>query len=139
MDQNLFRTEKRKLWLLRIIAVFTALSFLLLLGMASAFYSALGSIRDMTAQVGALTEKLETMSGKVETAVDEITSATQGLSDVDWPALAGSVQDAAASAQNGMQTASDALTSIDLETLNQAIADLAQVVGPLAQFVSRFG
>ncbi len=139
MEQSFQKMERKKLWLLRIIAVFAALSFLLHVGMASVFYSALGSIRDMTARVGELSAKLETMSGKVETAVDEITAATGGLSDVDWPGLASSVQQAASSAEAGMQEASDALTSIDLETLNQAIADLAQVVGPLAQFVSRFG
>ena len=146
MEQNALRTERKKIWLLRIIAAFSALSFLLLLGTASALLSALGEIRGMAEDFGALSEdfgelseEMETMSSKVQEAAGVLTESASGLSEVDWPALAASVQEAAESAETGMQEASEALTSLDLESLNQAITDLGQVVGPLVQFVSRFG
>ena len=42
------------------------------------------------------------------------------------------------SSQSGVEQALEKINAIDIETLNQAIEDLSDVVAPLAKLINRF-
>lgn len=71
------------------------------------------------------------------TIADDLTKISSQLSQIDWQQLAADVDETAIAATNGMEQTLEMLSSIDLDTLNQAIADLQTVVRPLAQMVER--
>lgn|GEM_PF-558770 len=97
----------------------------------------------MVRTVNEVTDALE--AAKIARIVDSLQDVSDQLRAVDWEELAGNVNDLALQAQESLETAREALSKasvtmdeIDLETLNQAISDLKDVVEPLAAFAKRF-
>ncbi len=69
----------------------------------------------------------------------ELETVSRELSTVDWQALSKDVSDTAVQAQESLKVAGEAITDLDIPTLNQAIKDLQTVIEPLAKVVGRFG
>ena len=124
MEENRFRQEKRKLALMRVISLGVTASFLLLLAMAAAVISGLGKLQDMAIDV--------------QMAAAELSAVTEELALVDWDALAQTVEEAALSASSGLDSAVETLETLDLSTLNDAVTELSEAVGPIAEFARRF-
>ncbi len=61
------------------------------------------------------------------------------LSTVDWVALSEDVSNTAIQAQDSLKVAGEAITALDIPSLNSAISDLQTVIEPLAKVVGRFG
>lgn len=64
---------------------------------------------------------------QVKPVLNNLEQATEQIADMDLVGMAGNVEELVSSGQEAMQT----LAGVDLETLNQAIEDLATVVEPL--------
>lgn len=95
----------------------------------------------LTVQVGGILEE-------ANTAIAEITLLTQELSTVleessitellnNANALIAESGDALTQALQGVDSALDNINKIDIDTLNQAIADLQRVIEPLAKLFGR--
>lgn len=76
--------------------------------------------------------------GQLETVLSDLEQTTRQLAAVDLEAMVANVDSLAVYAQDSLQQTMDKLNTIDFETLNQAIGDLAKVIEPLANFVGRF-
>lgn len=76
--------------------------------------------------------------GQLETVLSDLEQTTRQLAAVDLEAMVANVDSLAIYAQDSLQQTMDKLNTIDFETLNQAIGDLAKVIEPLANFVGRF-
>lgn len=76
--------------------------------------------------------------GQMETVLFDLEQTTRQLAAVDLEAMVANVDSLAVYAQDSLQQTMDKLNTIDFETLNQAIGDLAKVIEPLANFVERF-
>lgn len=74
----------------------------------------------------ALPQLLEVLD-QVKSVLTNLEQATAQLAQMDLVGMAGNVEELVSSGQEAMQT----LSGVDLETLNQAIEDLAAVVEPL--------
>ena len=81
------------------------------------------------------TELAEADISGVMTNLEEV---TRELAEADLGNMAEDVSDLVSTSQGGVEEALDKLNGIDLDTLNRAIADLAAVVEPLANFFNRF-
>ncbi len=82
--------------------------------------------------------RVDQLSGQMEAVLTDLEVVSQQLADAD---LAGMVQDVdklAETSQKGVEQAMEKLDKLDLDTLNKAIADLADVVEPLARFFNVF-
>ena len=63
----------------------------------------------------------------------ELETITRELSAVDWEKLSTDIGETAVQAQESMKVAGEAVEAMDIETLNEAIADLKAIVEPLAK------
>lgn len=77
--------------------------------------------------------------GQLETVLSDLEQTTRQLAAVDLETMVANVDSLAVYAQDSLQQTMDKLNTIDFETLNKAIGDLAKVIEPLANFFGRFG
>ncbi len=82
----------------------------------------------------ALPQLMEVLD-QVKTVLNHLEQATAQLAQMDLVGMAGNVEELVTSGQEAMQT----LSGVDLETLNQAIEDLAAVVEPLRKIFKALG
>lgn len=82
---------------------------------------------------------------KVDEMVESLSQVSAQLAEVDWETMGSNINDLAVQAQASLVTAEEALAkagetidAMDIESLNQAIADLQAVIEPLAKLVGRF-
>ena len=67
----------------------------------------------------------------------ELETITRELSTVDWEKLSTDIGETAVQAQESMKVAGEAVEAMDIETLNEAIADLKAIVEPLAKLFGK--
>jgi len=89
-------------------------------------------IFDLMPQVSGILDQMQTILGDLET-----TSAS--LAQLDLASMVTDVDSLVTYAQESLAATMEKLDTIDLEKLNQAIRDLAEIIEPLANFVRRFG
>jgi len=104
----------------------------------------LPQIKDMAAQVDVVLANVETVTGQLAEAdvaavMTNLERVTDQLAEADLGGMAGDVSELVHTSQAGVEEALGKLNSIDLDTLNDAIEDLAAVVEPLARFFGKFG
>ena len=88
----------------------------------------------------ALSESLD--PEKIEEIVTALDEVSKTLNEVDWASLSESLSEVAASAQERLDDAREALEkldSVDLDSLNESIAKLKEVIEPLTKFLNPFG
>ena len=71
---------------------------------------------------------------QVFTDVEQITTQ---LASVDWKGLADQMDSLARTSQESLTTAADQIAKLDLDSLNQAITDLGEIVRPLAELFGK--
>lgn len=85
---------------------------------------------------------LEAVTGQLEGQMDVILTnlddVTKELAQADLAGMVENVDTLATTSQNAVEHATEKLDTIDLDTLNKAIQDLADVVEPLARFFNVF-
>ena len=88
-------------------------------------------LTDLESVTGQLNEQMDT----ILINLDEV---TKELAQADLAGMVENVDTLATTSQSAVEHATEKLDTIDLETLNKAIADLADVVEPLAKFFNVF-
>lgn len=85
---------------------------------------------------------LEAVTGQLEGQMDGILTnleeVTQELAQTDLAGMVENVDTLATTSQSAVEHATEKLDTMDLDTLNKAIKDLADVVEPLARFFNVF-
>ena len=101
-------------------------------GVAKQLMEVVTPLQDVASQVYAMT-------GQAETIMDNMETVTQALADADLGTMVENVNALAAESQTIVSEAMEKLDTIDIDTLNKAIADLSDVVEPLAKVSKLFG
>ena len=100
---------------------------------------ALVKVHQLLPQVQGITAQMQGVLGNMEQAASQLAALDlQGIAE-NVEALVGNVDMLAINAQDSLKQTMTKLDTIDFETLNKAIQDLAAVVQPLADFFGRFG
>lgn len=75
---------------------------------------------------------------QLETVLSDLEQTTGQLAALDLESMVKNMDSLAVYAQESLQQTMEKLDTIDFETLNKAIEDLAKVIEPLAKFFGRF-
>ena len=81
--------------------------------------------------------QVESLITQAEALLKDLDTLTQELAKLDFAQMIGNINELVITSQSGVEEALVKLNEIDFETLNQAVKDLANVVKPMADFVSR--
>ena len=76
---------------------------------------------------------------QAEVILTDLETATHNLAKIDLTGTIDNVNGLLTTTQSGVEEAMEKINAIDFETLNSAIADLAEVIKPLANAAKWFG
>ena len=88
--------------------------------------------------LGQLIPQVNQTIGQMQTALNSLEETSNHLRGLNLDTMVSNVNALSVYAQQSLQQTMDNLNTIDFETLNKAISDLAQVIEPLANFVAKF-
>lgn len=86
-----------------------------------------------------LVPQVNEILGQMETVLANLEQTSEELAALELEAMVADVDALALYAQESLRLTMDKLDTIDLETLNTAIQDLAKVIEPLAKVAGMFG
>lgn len=135
MEQVLEKIEKqsrRQLLFTKILCMLCALMLICTLVLTL-------SITGAVQEILTITQPLQQMADQAGTVMANLDTVAQDLADADLGSMVENVNTLAADSQTVITEAMKKLDTIDIDTLNQAIADLADVVEPLAKVSKFFG
>lgn len=81
-----------------------------------------------------LIPKVNVLLDDIQASVANIQSITQELVDADLPGMIQDVNHLVSTSESTLKTTTDKLNSIDFESLNSAIQDLANIIRPLGRW-----
>ena len=119
--ERIEKNTRRQAWFSAAQCAFALVGALMCIGVFLLVYRALPQLMEVLDQV--------------KTVLNHLEQATAQLAQMDLVGMAGNVEELVTSGQDAMQT----LSGVDLETLNQAIEDLAAVVEPLRKIFKASG
>ena len=82
--------------------------------------------------------EMKALSQQSETTLKNLEAITEQLSSADLESMVEDVDALVTTSQSAVEQAAEKMNAIDIDTLNQAIKDLAAVVQPLANFFNLF-
>ena len=109
--------------------------FLLVCTLMPRVYGLAGQAQTVLADLESVTGQLNEQMDTILINLDEV---TKELAQADLAGMVENVDTLATTSQSAVEHATEKLDTIDLETLNKAIEDLADVVEPLAKFFNVF-
>ena len=122
--QTIEKTNRQQVRLTRLICIFVLIS-------ALCCVAVLGLVYSMLPQINAVISQLQVILGNLE-------AATAQLSELDLTGMVSDVDGLVTTAQMTLEQTIEKLNTIDFDTLNEAIEDLARVVEPLSRLTSIF-
>ena len=142
MDETV-RLMKKQLFWSRLTGILFAVMTVLLVIALLLFSSFLRQAGDLVAKADEIAVQLDSTASQLkdvdwESVGKNLETISDDLSAVDWLGLTDDIGKMATEAENSLQIAQKAITDLDIETLNEAITELRDVIKPLANFVNRF-
>lgn len=98
----------------------------------------LGQAQHLAAQIEDVAGDAQSLAAKTETVLNNLETVSGELAEADLGGMVDNVDTLVSSSQAALKQATDKLNAMDIATLNKAIADLADVVEPLAKFFKNF-
>lgn len=89
------------------------------------------TVLKLVPQLQALTEQADIVMTNLETVTEELTK-------LDLEAMVENIDSLVGTSQGAVSSAIEKLEQIDIDTLNEAISDLSDVIEPLAKIANRF-
>ena len=99
----------------------------------------MGTVCKTASTLNALAKPIQELSAQAQNTLVDISDTADKLAQADFSGIASQIDGLVAASQNTVAEAAKKLDSIDIETLNKAIKDLAVVVEPLARVSKLFG
>ena len=90
-------------------------------------------------QVQQMTSQVQALGAQAEVVLTNLESVTSELAEVDLENMVSNVDSLVTSSQDSITEALDKINALDIDSLNEGIANLSAVVKPLADFFGRFG
>ena len=145
MEDNMALLEKiRKqsrvqLWLTGVLCVFCAVALICMLVLTMSITGAANELLALAAPMQDVMTQVQDMALEADTVMGNLNTVTQALADADLGSMVENVNTLTSDSQTAVTEAIEKLDTIDIETLNKAIQDLADVVEPLAKVSNFFG
>lgn len=125
----------------RYLKITTALALVALTCFLGAFlmiFNILPQIMAVVTQLDEVAVRLPEIVQQMDVVLDNLETVTAELATVDFSRVVDSVDNLVQTGQAGLEGTVEKLESIDFESLNKTIQDLADVVEPLAKFFKNF-
>ena len=123
--QKIEKTNRQQVKLTRVVCIFALVAALCCI-------CTVGLVYNVLPQINTIISQMQIVLGNLETA-------TAQLSVMDFTGMDDDVDSLVATAQESLEQTMHNLTSIDFQTLNTAIEDLAKVVEPMSKLMKVFG
>ena len=123
--------EKKRLFWTRLTALSTVSILIIILLLAVGASLKFAEMQEDFSRLGKMADEMEKMT-------DNLAGVSEQLGQIDWEGLAVNINLTAEKAQQSMNAALIAIDELDIETLNQTIANLRDVIEPLANFFNSF-
>ena len=130
--EKLEKTNRQQAMFARIQCIFSVVAAVCCLLLLLTVAKIVPDIRDLSAEISGIAAQAETVLTNLETVSDELAAA-------DLEGLVTDVDTLVTASQEGVESAIEKLNTIDIQTLNKAIKDLADLVEPLARVANIFG
>ncbi len=88
--------------------------------------------------LGQLIPQVSQVISQMQAVLSGLEETSEQIAALDLESMVNNVDSLAVYAQQSLQQTMDKLNTIDFETLNKAIEDLAKVIEPLAELVDKF-
>lgn len=88
--------------------------------------------------LGDLIPRVDQVISQMQNVLNNLEETSDALARLDLETMVTNVDSLAVYAQQSLQQTMEKLNTIDFETLNKAIGDLAKVIEPLAKLVDKF-
>lgn len=122
--------------------ILTAVAAVCCVGVFAVVLSVVPQVRTVAGQLETVLTDLDavtdTLNGELDTILTNLDTVTQELAQADLQGMVSDVDAFVTTGQSAVEQATEKLNIIDFETMNKAIADLADVVEPLARFFNVF-
>ena len=122
--------------------IFTAVAAVCCVGVFAVILTVVPQVRAVAGQLETVLTDLETvtgtLNGELDTILTNLDTVTRELAAADLEGMVADVDAFVTTGQSAVEQATEKLSIIDFETMNKAIADLADVVEPLARFFNVF-
>ncbi len=141
--KRLDRSNRKQAWFAGLQFLFSLITAACCVMILLAVFNFLPKLEATADQVDAVLENVEDVSDELAKAdvagvMANLEAVSTQMAEADLAALVDNVNELVDTSQTGLEEALGKLNRIDLETLNQAIQDLADVVQPLAKLFNRF-
>lgn len=123
--QKIEKANRQQVKLTRLVCIFALIAALCCGCLFGVVYNTLPQINAVMSQL--------------QTVLTNLEKTTAQLSAMDFTAMIEDVDTLVTTGQQGLEQTMKKLNTIDMETLNQAIRDLAAVVEPMSKLMSVFG
>ena len=130
--QNIEKANRQQVRLTRLVCIFALVAAICCGCTLWLVYSVLPEITEILPQISAVASQMQTVLSDLE-------QATRQLSVMDFTGMVEDVDTLVTTAQSSLEQTMGKLNSIDFDTLNQAIGDLAKVVEPMSKLMKVFG
>ena len=134
--------DKKQERLAKLQCILTGVAAACCLGILILVCTLMPRVYGLVEQTETVLTNLEAVTGQLEGQMDGILTNleedTQELAQTDLAGMVENVDTLATTSQSAVEHATEKLDTMDLDTLNKAIKDLADVVEPLARFFNVF-
>lgn len=123
--QKIEKANRQQVRLTRFVCIFALIA-------ALCCGCTVGLVYNVLPQINTVVTQMQIVLGNLE-------AATAQLSVMDFTGMVSDVDALVTTAQQSLDQTMNKLNTIDFETLNQAIGDLAKVVEPMSRLMNVFG
>lgn len=131
--EQMEKTNRKQLLFSKVLCVLTALVLVFCLVLVGCLCGAAGYVQDLAVQMTGIANQVTGIADQAVVVLNNLETVTNELAQVDLNGMVSDVDTLVSSSQSAVEEALTKINTIDLDTLNQAIKDLAAVVEPLAK------
>lgn len=136
---KLEKHTRNQLLFTKILCILCALVVVCTLVLMFSITGAVTELMELAAPLQMLTAQVQDLAIEAETVMADLGVVAEALAAADLGSIVDNVNILAAESQSVVADAMQKLDTIDIETLNKAIQDLAAVVEPLAKVTKMWG
>lgn len=129
--ERLEKTNRQQAAFARIQCIFSVVAAVCCLLLLVTAAKIVPHIRDLSGQIAGIAAQAESVMTNLETVTEDLAAA-------DLESLVTGVDTLVTSSQKGVQGALEKINSIDIDSLNRAIQDLAEIIEPMAKMAKMF-
>ena len=131
--KNLEKNSAQQLLFTKILCILCALVLVCALVMMFSVTGAVKELMTLAQPLQELTAQVQALATEADTVMADLGIVAESLAAADLGSIVKNVNALASESQSAVAGAMKKLDAIDIDTLNQAIRDLADVVEPLAK------